>query len=245
MSLRNCGGFPREWFVDDLSIELNCGICLEITNDPQQCKNGHLFCTNCFLNSIKYVKKCPVCSTSVEPNYLCKNRFANNMIRTSLVRCPCRSEPLSMDLVGCAWTGTLDAREVRDCPFLYTRCTNADCGELKIKRTDLEAHLNTKCVKRMKRCKHCNVFHQFDALNFHQKECELRPILCDCGLKVSFQGFGLHRANICGAVQVSCPVYTKYGVCVETCLGEVARRDVESHLGDSSKLIMFMLLNNK
>jgi hypothetical protein len=243
MSLRNCGGIPREWFVENLSVDLNCGICLEITNDPQQCRLGHLFCTNCFLNAIKYVKKCPLCNTSVDPNYQCKNRLANNIIQSSLVHCPCRAEPLSMNLVGCDWTGTLESREVRDCPFLYTRCTNADCRELRIKRADLEIHLQTKCLKRMKPCKHCNVFYQFDGLVVHQKECEQRPVSCECGLIVPFHDHEMHKANSCVAVRISCPVFEKYGVCVEDCHGEVARSDVESHLGDSYKLIMFMLKN--
>ena len=30
-----------------LAKDLQCGICLQILNDPRQCQNGHLFCFPC------------------------------------------------------------------------------------------------------------------------------------------------------------------------------------------------------
>lgn len=49
------------------SVEINCPICLEsvFKRDPVSTVCGHVFCKHCITESLKIVKKCPMCKRSL------------------------------------------------------------------------------------------------------------------------------------------------------------------------------------
>jgi hypothetical protein len=238
MALRSSAGYCKEIFVD-IDDDLLCGICQEILNDPHQCQNGHMFCKTCLLAALKYKSKCPICKTSLDKNYLCKNQYVHNFIQTRRVVCKCKSEELSKDL-GCVWTGNLSERELRDCDFLYCPCPTVGCNETRISLNELDKHVTSKCLKRMKMCPFCKTHHRFDLLGIHKAQCDSRPVLCLCGMDVMFNMMVLHQNSTCCDVMVDCPIHQKYGLCVPDCHGVVKRGELESHLGENFGLILFI-----
>jgi hypothetical protein len=241
MTLRSAGGYCKEMFVD-IGDDLSCGICQDILNDPHQCHNGHLFCKNCLVGALKFASKCPVCKISLDKNYLCKNQYVHNCIQTSRVVCQCKNEQLSKDLA-CSWTGTICEREVRDCDFMYCHCPTLGCKETRISLNELDRHVTSKCLKRMKKCSFCNTHHQFDLLGAHKSQCDQRPVMCQCGIEVVFSSMTLHQKSTCTAVMLDCPIHQKYGLCVLGCYGVVRRGELETHLGTNSELILYISKN--
>jgi hypothetical protein len=231
--LRSIGGHPRHIFVD-IDKQFDCGLCLDILNDPFQCKNGHMFCKSCILHSINKVgRKCPTCKTYLTTETISRNLLANNQIHDAKVKCACFDEQ-------CDWIGTISTRSNRDCPYLYAQCQNENCGEVLL-RTEMASHLTMKCAKRFKQCSYCHIGFQFDVLTTHKRACLHKPMRCECGSKLPVHEIPLHRGGECSAVIVNCPVFDNYHVCVPTCIGTVRRGDIETHLGASSELILFML----
>mmetsp|Transcript_15517 Transcript_15517/g.60691 ORF Transcript_15517/g.60691 Transcript_15517/m.60691 type:complete len:527 (-) Transcript_15517:32-1612(-) len=67
--------------------ELQCGICLDLLNDPCQCINGHLFCMTCILECIERKAECPQCRCQLSESSLSKSLFVRKFIDDLDVRC--------------------------------------------------------------------------------------------------------------------------------------------------------------
>jgi hypothetical protein len=107
-----------ELFVEKPSLDLICGICYEVLDDPSQCKNGHLLCLECFQKSIRQNPRCPICLTEMSGDDICKNLFVKNAISCLFVKChSTKLKEGERDF--CRWTGPLstlsDHRD--DCLF--------------------------------------------------------------------------------------------------------------------------------
>ena len=112
------GGYPVEWFVNPVSEDLNCSICWNVLNDPQQCKNGHCFCRFCITDALKRREVCPTCNIKLILNDLGSSLLAQKQIRKLQIRC--RS---SGDL--CLWQGTIDELQQhlkQDCYYRLVPC---------------------------------------------------------------------------------------------------------------------------
>jgi hypothetical protein len=52
----------EQLLVDPSSAaDLKCSICMDVLNKPKQCQNGHIFCNDCIVDSIKLKPECPIC----------------------------------------------------------------------------------------------------------------------------------------------------------------------------------------
>ena len=60
----------------------SCSICLDNINNGSVTKCGHIFCTECIKNSLKYKKKCPMCKKELEFNevFLINKKIKDNNI---------------------------------------------------------------------------------------------------------------------------------------------------------------------
>jgi len=80
---------PIETLIIDqeLTKELQCGICLQLLNTPRQCQNGHLFDLSCITTSLKKNKQCPICRCSLTTKELSRSLFVEKHIRNLKVHC--------------------------------------------------------------------------------------------------------------------------------------------------------------
>jgi hypothetical protein len=96
--------------------QYKCGICLEILNNPHQCKNGHCACFNCLKTSLKISENCPTCKIPLNTNTMSRNLMLNQLINGLDLKCN-GSDPNS-DLK-CTWKGKLQDRNkhITECSF--------------------------------------------------------------------------------------------------------------------------------
>ena len=115
------GGFPIGLFVDTPPVDLLCGFCKNILNNPHQCKNGHLFCLQC----LQTCTECPTCKISLNHSELGASLLAQERIETLSMKCRCKvmGSPDST----CSWTGLLKELTTRECPFELRMCPNVGC----------------------------------------------------------------------------------------------------------------------
>jgi hypothetical protein len=96
------GGYPSEMFVEKVLDNLKCVICLAVSKNPKQCKNGHIYCTICIDKHLqqKGRKFCPTCKISI-PKFsgLSDNLAVKNIIEKMVVTCD-----------QCEWIGQLCQR---------------------------------------------------------------------------------------------------------------------------------------
>src|SRR4051812_24610749 len=95
-----CHGHPRSIFVDQNLESFICAVCLDVCEDPEQCKNGHIFCHNCCLK-MDPNKACPTCRTGKVSEFG-RNIFAKNQIDCLFVKCVCFESSAA-----CGWQGPL------------------------------------------------------------------------------------------------------------------------------------------
>lgn len=102
-------GHPIECFVDFDYAKYNdyiCGLCLDVLNEPLQCRSGHLFCRLCILNSLKSTaKSCPTCRCFLTRSLLHKNIVASNMVNDLLAHCGKKRTKFQ-----CCWNGRFTDR---------------------------------------------------------------------------------------------------------------------------------------
>ena len=139
---------------EDLAKELTCSICLQLLCEPRQCKNGHLFCSACILQSIEKRAECPQCRCTLREKSLSRSLFVERSLRTLQIYCP--NHFLDEDTV-CEEMLTLETRiaHERECGFAQVVCQySPSCG--KIRRSDMEDH-KAVCEYRPVTCHLCGV----------------------------------------------------------------------------------------
>ena len=121
----------------DEIVGFECLICLEILNDPVQCKRGHVFCRECILAALKKCEECPSCRDSLTEATLSECLFAKQQITSRQIYCftcvdggkePEKKSSSSGSSGGgakkrakidaCTWTGKLEVnRSFSNIPF--------------------------------------------------------------------------------------------------------------------------------
>src|SRR5689334_20102731 len=68
---------PLETLIVDgeSAEELMCNICLEVLENPRQCRNGHLFCMECITPALALTPECPICRTALTEPTLARYIF--------------------------------------------------------------------------------------------------------------------------------------------------------------------------
>jgi hypothetical protein len=112
----NMAGFCRDLFVVDVPKHLICMICLDVLNDPHQCKNHveHLFCNFCIKKSVRNYnckKQCPACREKLCLKDLKQVDATRLEIGTLQAKC---NKTILEDSV-CQWIGFSADWEDHDC----------------------------------------------------------------------------------------------------------------------------------
>jgi hypothetical protein len=128
----------------DSARELTCAICLQLLSNPQQCKNGHLFCCSCISQYIERNPECPHCRCSLKENELSRSLFVEKHIQLLRVWCKYHFknesnniDDWSEDSEGCPQNFPLEnaAKHERTCKFSWGFCkytsTGGRCGTLR------------------------------------------------------------------------------------------------------------------
>lgn len=231
-------GFSQTMYVDQgLALAFKCGICFGIMNDPKQCKKGHAYCGGCFEFSLKDCLKCPSCRMRVIPDDLATCLVVNNIIKDLTVHCKCLEDDHARP--GCKWTGTLEQRDLRDCPHLYGDCEFPGCDAKGIHMTKIASH-KARCRRRPIMCDDCHSSFPVAEELTHAGVCPARIIECECGNEIHFIDLAYHKRK-CGLTLIPCQIYQEYGFCIAGCNGTVQKRHARTHLGvDSADLITAM-----
>ena len=103
-----------------------------------QCKNGHLFCNECFHNLIH--KKCPVCTTPLGIDQMCTNLAIQNHYAKHTMECPhtdCQYVTTYEDMM-------LHKRNCKLCPFQCEVCNRKNQSRTEYTIDTIREHIIEK-----------------------------------------------------------------------------------------------------
>jgi hypothetical protein len=119
----------------------------------------------------------------------------------------------------CDWTGTLEQRSCRKCPFKWKHCPHLGCGKV-LPVIVFKDHLEN-CERRSVTCDSCQISIPFCELAPHERnECPERPVTCICGFDVPFRLVDEHKRNECILTLFDCPLFA-LNCCSEGCSRKV------------------------
>eukprot|EP01002_Notosolenus_urceolatus_P006010 NODE_2606_length_1079_cov_16.324272_g2169_i0.p1 GENE.NODE_2606_length_1079_cov_16.324272_g2169_i0~~NODE_2606_length_1079_cov_16.324272_g2169_i0.p1 ORF type:complete len:296 (+),score=50.12 NODE_2606_length_1079_cov_16.324272_g2169_i0:104-991(+) len=127
-------------FVDSVSEDLQCGICLHAAKDAcvtEEC--GHLFCKSCIVNALERRPECPVDRLPLRLIHIRKDVRAQRKINALQVYCYNKKH-------GCSWRGCLSDLERHGdrCEFATVKCPFAPHGcEAVVNRKGLSEHVSS------------------------------------------------------------------------------------------------------
>ncbi|KAL9955369.1 hypothetical protein ACROYT_G036679 [Oculina patagonica] len=165
-----------EYFDPPLESKYECPICLLGLREPVQTSCGHRFCRGCIVRSIRDAgPKCPVDNERLSESQLYPDNFAKREMLSHEVFCRMKKQH------GCPWKGTLGKLEehLNECPFVEVDCPKG-CKQ-KLKRKDLQQHLEKDCPLRTIPCKYCTEDVPWNTLEMKEhleKECPVVEIRC-------------------------------------------------------------------
>jgi hypothetical protein len=240
-------GIPKLLYSGYVSADYICTICLEVLNDPYQCKNGHLNCKECWNDLIlSGSRSCTLCRVEVmNLSYLSKSLLVKQQISALHVKCDCLDH-IDASHSGCQWTGTLSEREERQCEHLFSKCTHQGCHQ-KVKIESLKFHI-VQCPKRPKMCIRCNMFFPAEDLKGRHHGACVSPVPlvpCTCGVLIKEVDLAAHKKECCPMTMIQCPIFRDIGVCVDNCDGTIKRGASSLHLGANAALIRFLYMRNQ
>ena len=223
---------PKLFVVKEDISQFECPLCLEVFNDPKQCKRGHVFCRECIVEALKKCENCPICSEPLTEATMSSCLFVKQQIASRQVYCFTRLDEL--EATGedkeekngakkegrkkakiadvCTWTGKLEDAEkhFHACPYAGVLCKYAPECNLADYRKDIHEH-EKNCCYRTVPCKWCGVeLKPNGPLAQHQALCDKQEVPCSnwgygCRLKVPKDELKLHETT-CGWFRVPCPL---------------------------------------
>eukprot|EP01041_Mallomonas_annulata_P011393 gene11393-23840_t len=234
-------GYPVTLFVENVQekFDVTCSICMDVLNEPMQCRKGHLYCQICILEALSISKTCPICTKEISESELAANLFVKNLIHSFPIKCSTaivQSVAKGDDFI-CKWTGCLSKLEshLQECGYVEVPCDNEGCVEFIAKVESLE-HKKT-CPYRLESCQHCTDLFKLVDLEAHLSVCPKRPVHCEnegCGETVVLAELKWHK-QVCLWEQIDCPL-NLINACSEQCPRNLLRKDLESHLSSSSTI---------
>lgn len=236
-------GIPTGLFLHKPSDSFTCSICLEILNDPVQCKEGHVYCRCCITEALSRSRRCPECRGDLTLETLGNNLLIKGLINDLQVKCKTNMDQRENV---CDWTGKLENLETHlkyTCREAIVSCEYENC-EHKVVRKNLNSHLLT-CQHRSIPCEHCNESTLWCSMVNHIENCPMRPVDCQngCGYVIAFKDLGIHN-NSCDYRPVRCPL-TDMGIKCD-CNGTYPYIQIRHHVSDPSNLFKaFSLLSSK
>ncbi len=86
MDEKKCG-YPKEWFVDDGSLEeLICAVCLDVCKDVTRTNCDHIFCSFCITECVAIKDECPKCRRNDvlrKPDRILKNIISSLKVKSN------------------------------------------------------------------------------------------------------------------------------------------------------------------
>ena len=139
-------------FVDEVSKDLTCSICLNVPKDPRVCQKGdHLYCLDHITRHLhEKSHTCQVCKDPLTPETL---RHPGRHLKSSLDQLKIKCDHHDR---GCPDVVLLESleRHVDQCEFSPVKCENEGCG-MTINKRDKENHVKHLCHFRIPRCRDC------------------------------------------------------------------------------------------
>ena len=211
-------------FVEEVSRDFYCSICLSILQQPQMvncCEKQ--FCEHCLSKWKNQDYSCPHCR-SVDFTHMRMQTTARK-IAALQVYCPNSQQGCKVTLAMQQCKHHIAEDNPKGCLFIKLPCPNA-CGKIDIFRAAIDQHCTDECPKRPVTCPHCGESGWYlEMTEEHPQKCLLYPLSCphECGATVVREDLPNHRSN-CPLEPMECPF--KNAGCAENLL----RKDVEEHL---------------
>ena len=220
-SARGYGGYDHK-LAGKVPERFVCNICTKVLREPHLtvCCGQH-FCESCLENWFKRQgkKSCPHCREENFIHFLNKERKRD--VFELKIHCTHHEE-------GCQWIGELGnvhAHLEKMCSYTDVECPKnqlhvcrgfrfLNCS--KMKRKDLQEHLNSKCPQRRYTCVHCGYVDTYQAITTglpimcvpsHYDKCPEYPLECPnkCGAEaIKRKDMSTHRHK-CPEEPVECP----------------------------------------
>ena len=120
---------------------LQCGICLDVYNEPTVLKCSHIFCKSCIEKWAERRKKCPICNADLGPNDTQPAPPVYREMLSSLrVRCNNHQDGCSTTFPGNNWKEAL-TEHLTVCQYATELCV---CGQ-RIVSVQKNTHVETEC----------------------------------------------------------------------------------------------------
>ena len=235
--------YDTDIFIGGIDEEYNCKICMFVLNKPVQCKQGHVYCEECFHTWLRDNKKeCPLCREETTMNTLSRNRQTENMISKLQVRCIHGDDKSKTDNAAkrrtsregneiCDWKGShagLMPHLTSECLFELVSCPNSTkgCGA-KLQRDVIDEHMLTCPAV----CPHCKTTVGVNSMQNHFDSCDMVEVVCpneQCDVKCLRNQHKL----VCEWTKIDCPFHI-HG-CNVNGTGQVLRRNMAEHQSDEA-----------
>ena len=201
-------GYSSSLFIDQQSISTNnieCNICMQVLNDPTQCKNGHMFCRYCVVRSLATKSECPTCKVDLSASSISTNLFVKNLIDHMDVHCFTRLTELENANNG---TNSMVAilEENDDNEEDETTATSGSKRKASSSSSSSSDSSSGAAAAKISKSDHCTWTGQLHAAKKHSDECEYALSLCSygCGAVVRRIDMSEHEASICPKRNVKC-----------------------------------------
>ncbi|XP_065659305.1 TNF receptor-associated factor 3-like isoform X2 [Hydra vulgaris] len=154
-----CGGYDAH-FLDELSDEYECPVCLMALREPVLTLCGHRLCFSCSEEIIKRNNGafiCPLDKTILNSEKIFPDKFTERAILQLKVKC-------GNFLKSCPWTGELNTVNIHEekCERLPLCCVN-QCG-MKILRKEMSSHITESCDNTIIPCQYLNIGCKFKGM---------------------------------------------------------------------------------
>lgn len=223
-------GYPLSMFVDQVSYDLLCDLCLNVVKRPLQSPCcGKTRCSRCIEqlmlhNSDSGNPPCPYCRGQL---LTFSDKRTELQVNTLHVYC-------SNKHLGCSWTGELcnmqsHMKSSSGCQYVMVLCTNG-CGEMCL-RGKLSDHLRHQCHLRRATCIYCQKEDFLQSIvNSHYEKCPEYPLHCPHNCTDSTivrKELQDHLKTDCPLHVIECP-YSQMG-----CDVMLRRKDMPTHIATS------------
>ena len=218
-------------FVELLSEEYNCPICLGFLQEPYltACCGNH-FCKACIDSVKENNDKCPLCQA--KPLNGVVNKHFKRKLNELKVYCTHKKE-------GCKWKGDygklnqhLATEKINgECQFVFLKCPLSTMCGIRLPRKSLIHHTKNVCAYREFSCKHCGFLSSYHVVTTqHVNKCVNYPMTCpnECSKQTYPRSQLKSHLASCPEQTVDCN-FTEVG-----CKAKMKRHLLQQHLESNS-----------
>ena len=222
-------GFFQYEFVEKLSDDYTCAICLEAVIGARQTSCcGHHLCQFCGETIAAKNAPCPICRQ--ENMVSVPDLYFRRKLNELIIYCTHKSR-------GCPWTGELGGLEDHcgSCEYELVVCCHG-CSQ-RVERRMEEQHGST-CPKRPYSCEYCSYKDTYKVVTVeHWPVCEKHPVDCPnrCDQKIIRSDLETHLKSACPLAEIECEF--RYAGCNATLL----RQSNDQHMTEHTQAHLSLL----